>query len=467
MNIFDMIAPNRVRFGVRKPGRTYARDLRLSIGDQIIPYDIESQHFLLAGATGSGKTVALDGITDVLNVRPKDRLVVLDADGSQLTKIGRPGDAVANIFDARAVAWGGLTVEIENETDPARIAKGTIPVNPNSSAEEWDGYSRTLLEAALVAMPHASPQQLYKLLFMEDFSSLAKLAASTPASRIFEPGNGKMARSVVGVLSSRLAWLRYLRDPPAGKKPFSFTRWAREAPPGSRLFLTYLVDQMDALLPMYSLAISLLSSSLLSQPPLPFPITAASYRRTWIIMDEWGLMGRISGMRELLSNGRRFGVANICCTQDIESILYAYGQHVTGSLLNGLGTQLIMSMNAGASAEYFSQLLGDHQVRRTLSGSSQGLSGGKKSINNSTSEQVTIERLVLPGEIKNHKNRTGFLYVKEDPILHEVTLPVVKWRMDGQPAFIPRPAAPLPPSSIAQKDEGDDGRPSRPPIDLE
>jgi len=465
MNIFDMITPNRVRFGVQKSGRSHVNDLQLSIGGETIPYGTEAQHLLFAGATGSGKTVALDGITNVLSVRPKDRLIILDADGSQLTKIGRPGDAIANIFDARAVTWGGLAAEIENETDPSQIASAVVPESTDPGSEEWLGYTRTLLEAAIESMPRASPSQLYKLLFMEDLSSLAELVDATPARRIFEPGNEKMATSVNAVLSSRLAWLRYLRDPPAGVKPFSFKKWAREAPAGARLFLTYLVNQRKALLPMYSMIFSLMSGELLSQPPLPFPLTPETYRRTWMIMDEWGLLGRVDGMKELLSNGRRFGVTNICCTQDIESIQTAYGVKATGSLLNGLGTQLIMSQNAGESSEYFSQLLGDHQVRRTLSGSSHGSSGGNQSSNQSSSEQVSVERLVLPGEIKNLKNRHGFLYIKEDPVLHEIYLPVVKWRMDGQPAFIPRPRVPLPPPPANKKDEGDSD-PTPPPISL-
>jgi len=442
--ILDLIAPHRVIF--RHDALKYSPDddFRVFIGACPIPYAIEDQHIVAIGATGSGKTVCFQRAIQRILRRPMDRIVVLDADGSLFEKIGRPEDLNVNIFDARAPCWD-LAGEIESETGPEALAARAVPsVSISGEAAEWMRYTRTICESIFATSPMASPTELYQRFFLSSHNELRRLVENTPARRMFERGAEKMLAGVLGILSSRMSYLRYLRDPSPGVNPFTFTGWGREAPPGSRLFLTYKINQKPALMPMYSTGLGLLISELLSQQPIP-PHEPSLYRKTWIIGDEFGLLGCIAGMDEALTNGRRFGLTIAAGFQDIHMIREAYGRNVSNSILNSFGTWLVMCQNEGESAAYFSHCLGDRQVIRSLNSTSKSISGEHKNKTLTQADNIHNEQLVLTGELLHLPNRIGFLRVRGDPILHEVELPLCTWPPSHTPAFIPRVFVPLPP----------------------
>lgn len=445
MNILGRIAPDRVILKPSTNGRNEPPDLRVFLGPVPIPYTVEAQHIVTIGASGSGKTQAFESVVAVLMQRPRDRLVILDPESNLFTKLGQPCDTVVNIFDARCPGLS-LSHEMLTEEDSPQVALAFVPPVPEGGqAEEWTGYGRTLVEAVMTSSPNAPPSELYRRFFISSPAELAKLVETTPARRIFEPGAERMLASVLAVLASRLGYLRYLRDPAPETKPFTFTGWAREAPPGARLFLTYTVKQKRALFPLYNAGLSLLISEMLSQPPVPQPPTPGSYKRTWIIGDELGLLGRIAGIEDAVTNGRRFGLTVMAGFQDIHQPRHAYGANLAGSLLNSFGTWLVMAQNDGESAEYFSRALGNQQIRRRLTSTSRGTGREFSQHQITTNEQIATEPLVLAGELLHLPNLTGFLRVRGDPLLHKITLPVMTWWGARLEPFIRRPTATLPP----------------------
>lgn len=446
MSFLDKIAPRRAVFKTKPGGLAggqAAADLRLRVGPMILPYSIEPQHILAVGATGAGKSVVFHRLAAIIRQRPQDRLVILDPEGALYRCLGRDQDTTANLFDARAPLWDPVQ-EIRGEEDVDFFALAVFP-RGHGEAEEWYSYGRSILKAILERSPRALPSKLYHRLFLSSREELREIVKGTPAQRLFEPGAERMLSGTLGVLGSHLEWLRYLRDPDRGKPAFTFSNWARNAPPGARLFLPYSARQRSALIPFYRTVTTLIIQELISLPPVPQPVSAGTYRRTWLIADEFGLLGRVGSIEDALSNGRRFGVAVAAGFQDIHQLRASYGRDLTGSLLNNFGSWLVMMMNDGESAEYFSHALGNIQIKRRLSSSSQGHSGDSSSSNSTSSEQVQIEPVVLAGELLHLPNLEGFLRVRGDPVLHHISLPPFSWTGPGREWFIPRAKAPLPP----------------------
>ena len=174
---------------------------------------------------------------------------------------------------------------------------------------------------------------------------------------------------------------------------------------------------------------------------MPQPTTAETYRRTWIIADEFGALGRIGSVEDALTNGRRFGAAVSAGVQDIHQLRIAYGGALTGSILNSFGTWLVMGMNDGESADYFSRALGNTQMKRRLAGTSENRGGDHNTSSTSINEQIQIEPAVLAGELLHLPNLEGFLRVRGDPFLHHITVPVFSWSGPTREWFIPRLAA--------------------------
>src|SRR5438105_3059982 len=70
------------------------------VADTPIPTWLETLHLLLAGATGTGKTVALGQIIETI-LRRCDRLIIVDPNGTFLSRFYLSGDVILNPFEDR------------------------------------------------------------------------------------------------------------------------------------------------------------------------------------------------------------------------------------------------------------------------------------------------------------------------------------------------------------------------------
>ena len=69
-----------------------------------MPTDLETQNLIIVGAPGTGKSQAINCLV-ASALRRDDRMVVVDPNGSLMSRFYLPGDAVINPYDARCVGW--------------------------------------------------------------------------------------------------------------------------------------------------------------------------------------------------------------------------------------------------------------------------------------------------------------------------------------------------------------------------
>jgi len=77
---------------------------RIRVGGVSIPRATETNHFLLAGSTGTGKTELALGMARTVSERG-DRAVFIDYCANFLSRVCRGGDFILNPFDQRSVCW--------------------------------------------------------------------------------------------------------------------------------------------------------------------------------------------------------------------------------------------------------------------------------------------------------------------------------------------------------------------------
>lgn len=367
----------------------------LTVGGQKIPERLEPLSFLVAGAPGVGKSVAISEMLDGISARG-DRAFVSDAGGNYLRSYfnAARGDLILNPLDQRAVPWSPLA-EIENLWDADQISKSIIPAGVGSAAE-WNGYAQVAVAAIL---KHCWSQKLtnaaiFRLAIISGVDELRLIFAGTPAAPLVAEGAEKMWASIRGIIGTYLTSLQYL-DPNVGVDGFSLKKRIIEEAAGW-LFFNFRDDQLSVVASIIAAMADVVSKTILS-------LDTNDSRKYWLILDEFASLGRISSILEFLTKARKNGGRAIVGVQAVSQIRSAYGPNDASTLLATCGSQVVFRVPDGETAEAMSRMLGDHQISRMVESEGQS-SGGMQMIGTSSKNSTTqyaTERVVLPSQIQS------------------------------------------------------------------
>jgi type IV secretory pathway TraG/TraD family ATPase VirD4 len=386
-------------------------DLRLAGID--VPAADETKHFKLLGTTGTGKSTAIRGLLQAA-LKRGDRAIIADPDGSYLARFYDPqrGDQILNPFDARAARWS-LFEELETPYDIEQLARALIPEQGDASAREWKGYARTLF-GAIVRQLHDAKENdlalLYRLLTSAAPKELRVLVSGTAAEPFLESSNARMFGAIRSVLSAAVATLDHV-DAQSGAL-LSVRSWVRKGT--GVLFMPYSAGQIAALRSLISTWLRLAIFESMGQPE--------GDQRLWYIVDELDALGAIDGLKDALARLRKFGGRCVLGMQSIAQVRACYGEADARTIIENCGTSLILrcsASEAGGTAQFASQLIGDRQIRRreySQSVSHGGLfDSGASRYQRTCSERVHIEPAVLSAEIEQLADFHGYLKLASRP----------------------------------------------------
>lgn len=412
-----------------------ARD-DIDLGGARVPPEIEPMHFLLAGGTGSGKSVALTAMMVAARAR-KQRAIVADFGGEFAKRFYSDGDLIFNPLDERGFSWSPLA-EMRQPYDAARVANSIIPEGAGEGAE-WNGYARNILTCILESAftdSTATNREIVRLLFMADQESMAEMVAGTPAARMYQKGNERMLGSVLGIISRYTAPMRWL-DPDAGRDAFSVRGWIEQDGQGW-LFLPFSESQLAELRPLLAAILDTAASAVLGLPP-------DSTRRVWFFLDEFASLGRINSVEPLLTKARKNGGAAVLGIQSLSQLRDLYGREKAQTLLSCLSSVLVLRQSDAELAEYMSRFLGEQELLRT------NQSGGSSSQGKTSnwSQQVVRERAILPAQLQKLESRVGVLDLAGDIPAAWVALPVIQLP-DRAPALIEKQVVAINPARDQQ-----------------
>ena len=210
------------------------------------PERAETQHTIVSGTTGSGKTVLISDLVAQIRERG-ERCILYDKMGSYTRAFYDPArDVLMNPLDARAPRWSPF-LEARTPRDFDTMAAALIPQQKDTVDPFWVTAARQLFsKGAGVLWKRGVTENriLVEHLLKTELTSLAEAMEGTVAQSIVDPENPKTALSVRAMLTAHLGALECLPDTGA---PFSIREWVEHNEETGFLFLTSRGDQHASL----------------------------------------------------------------------------------------------------------------------------------------------------------------------------------------------------------------------------
>jgi len=385
-----------------------------------MPRKIETLHLLIAGSTGSGKSVLIRELVYSALLRG-DRLIIADPNGDMFSKFGSEKDIILNPYDERSQGWT-IFNEIRHTYDFKRFALSLVPKGQSPEEEEWASYGRLLLSETaqkLSLMGKCSIQDLFHWSTIVQPEDLKTFLANTAAESLFVGATRALA-SARFVLSAKLSPHLTM---PTGE--FSLRKWL-ENPDGGNLFITWREDMAVALRPLISSWVDVLCTSILSLPE-------DESRRLWMIIDELASLENLASLEDAATKGRKAGLRLVAGLQSTAQLDKIYGREEAQTLRSCFRSLVVLggAKTDPKTCEDMSLSLGEHEVEReTVNKTTQkGGSGTSKQQN------YTRERVVMPAEIASLPDLKGYLAFAGAYDISSIQLKPLNF-VNRSPAFI-------------------------------
>ena len=379
------------------PGRDRDRPYRLA--GIPFPPRTETQHTIVSGTTGSGKTVLISDLVAQVRARG-ERCVIYDKMGSYTRAFFDPErDVLLNPLDARAPRWSPF-LEARNARDFDTMASALIPQQRDSADPFWVTAARQLFAngAAVLAQKGVTENKvLVDHLLKADLTALAQAMEGTVAQSIVEPDNPRTALSVRAMLTANVSALEFLPDTGA---PFSIREWVSEEAGDGFVFLTSRGDQHASLRGLISTWLEIAVNAMLS-------LDQAEDRRIWVILDELPTLHQVPSLQPGLAESRQFGGCFVLGVQVASALRDLYGRNGAETISGLCGTRVVLAAPDRDTAQWSADSLGRSEIEEV----SENVSYGANTIRDGVSltPRRELRALALPADIMRLPNLHGFL----------------------------------------------------------
>lgn len=389
----------------------------------------ETQHILLAGTTGSGKSVAMQQLMDQVRQK-RQKAVVFDIDGALIAHYYRPDkDIILNPLDERCLPWN-IWQECRDRADYESDAHSLMPLHLSGSDPVWIHGAHNIFSSVAQALAVRNQKQnklLLEYLFTEQLESLSLLVAGTPAESLVSEKIEKTALSLKMTLSTYCKSLSYLRDDTEGPL-FSIRRWIEAEEQDTWLFIATDERRIDALRPLLSLWFDVAAKSVLTLSPF-------SERRLWFFIDELPELQRLPSLKVLLQRGRKYGACFVGSIQDVHQFHSVYGRDDAKTLASLFNTKLFFRNQEPASKQWMAEVMDDLEFLEKKEGFSYGANDMRDGV--SIHQERRRESVIKASEFSCLKNLQAFLKLQGNWPVTQIEFKYKK-RVHWQPYFIPR-----------------------------
>ncbi len=410
----------RLRSELKSAGRLGVAELPpIMIGRMPMPLHLENRNTLICATIGAGKSVAMESMI-ASAVKRRDKMAVVDPNGTFYSKFSFPGDTILNPFDRRSAGWTVFN-EIRGIHDFERMARSIIPPQLDPTDEQWCAYTRDVLADTmrkLVETNNPDQETLVNLLVREDGEVIQAFLANTDSQGYFRENAEKAVASIQFMMNKYVRPLRFM-----SKGTFSLYRWVHD-PNAGNVFITWREDMRTTQRPLVAMWIDTICATIMSLPESGVPLA----RRLWLFLDELESLGKLESFVPAATKGRKHGLRMAASIQDWAQLDETYGKDAAGTLLGCFRNYLIFGGSNALNTDKASEILGKHQVERiqitTSAGGGAGGGGGGRSRNRVTSPP---EAVVMDSEISFLKDLEGYVMFGEDFPIAKIRLPYVKY----------------------------------------
>ena len=397
-----------------------------------VPYPerTETQHTIVSGTTGSGKTVLISDLVQQIRQRG-DRCVIYDKMGSYTQAFFDPErDVLLNPLDARAPRWSPF-FEARSPRDFDTMAAALIPQQRDTVDPFWVTAARQLFSngaGVLWEKGERDNRVLVEHLLKTNLVALAEAMEGTVAQSIVDPENPKTALSVRAMLTAHLGAMEILPDT---GKPFSIREWISRDVQDSCLFLTSRGDQHASLRGLISTWLEIAVNALLS-------LDRDDDRRIWVILDELPTLHQVPSLQPGLAESRQFGGCFVLGVQVASALRDLYGRNGAETISGLCGTRVVFAAPDRDTAQWSADSLGRSEIEEVSEGVSYGADPYRDGV--TLTPRRELQSLALPSEITRLPNLTGYLKLPGPFPVARIELEYVK-RPKTAPRFVPRTQA--------------------------
>jgi type IV conjugative transfer system coupling protein TraD len=366
----------------------------------------ETEHLVIVGATGSGKSVAIKELLDQVRAE-KQRAVIYDVSGEFVSTYFNPEtDVILNPLDVRCPAWSPW-VEASTSYAMDSIAASLIPENRDDSFRV--NAARALFSGIanqLVLRKECTNERLFHYAAIAPLSELQSFLEGTPAGTLIDPSSEATASSIRAVLTGYLGVWPYLKetDNPDNPDSFSIRNFIANDDNEGFLFLTSRADQHDLLKPILSCWLSLCINATLSLPE-------SRERRIWFFLDELASLHRVK-IADFLERARKHGGAAVLGMQATSQLQSIYGKEDASSLLQNCKTGLYLQVSDADTAKSISAMCGNQEILE--GGENQRFTRSYFKDGANLSRNRVVRPVVLDAELLNLQKLEGYLRLPDD-----------------------------------------------------
>ena len=378
----------------------------IMIGNMPMPIHLENRNMMICASTGAGKSVSMESMI-ASAIKRRDKMVIVDPNGSYYSKFSFVGDTILNPYDTRTAGWSVFN-EIQGSHDFERMAKSIIPPQIDANDEQWCGYARNVLADTMKKLSETgNPDQelLVKMLVRDDSEVIRGFLADTDSQGYFGENAEKAVASIRFIMNKYVRGLRGMT-----KGDFSIQKWIND-PNSGNLFITWREDMRVAQLPMVATWIDTICATILSSEPM-------GDSRLWLFLDELESLGKLECFIPAATKGRKHGLRMVGSIQDWAQLDETYGRDAAKTLLACFRNYLIFGASNAYNSDKASEILGDQEVERWRVTHNMNLNGGGRSRHLSHEK----ERIIMDSEISNLNDLTGYIMFAEDFPVAKISL---------------------------------------------
>lgn len=379
-----------------------------------VPVHNASGHFLIAGAPGTGKTIAFRLLMQsVLPKLGREHCAILfDAKHEQVSVVQGMGltPLILNPFDARCSVWD-VAQDFRTPSDTLQLAKLLLQENPKESEPFWRNSARGLLADIICAHILATAAEKIPTWSLSDILRALQsrrdienaLSMDTRTENALR--NIGDERTLAGILSTldlvrrEFEVLGALWDTPweNPERRFSLTEWSKG---GGVMVLAPSTMAEDVIGPLNRLVLDRVGQLILNRPKA----RNRAPSRTWLFLDEFPRLGKMPRIESLMTNGRSKGLVAVLGIQDVSDVRHHYGKEQAATLLGCCAHRMLFQAGSHEHAEWCAQNIGNAEViqlrRSTGASSTRGGTSSSFSKSITTSAEERMRPLVTTDEYR-------------------------------------------------------------------
>ena len=332
-----------------------------------------SQHLLLVGGIGSGKTNTFNHIIGSLSPQlgPQDVMIIFDTKGDFYKEFYLPGDIVIS-NDKTACGAAGVdywniineveddehleenVIEIANALFAERIKLGNDPFFPTAAK---DIVTAALYHFVKVRGSIRSNNKIlsdfFKSVSQDDLLDLLSRYPQYEAMKSYIPI--KAQEQALGVMAEIQQVMRSVLVGNFAKNGTLSMRNLVRKKGGKRIFIEYDIGVGSMLSPIYSLLFDLAIKEALCRKK--------SAGNVFFVVDEFKLLPNLKHIDDAINFGRSLGIKFMIGIQNTDQIINAYNENMAMNIFSGFLNQFSFKVNDFSTRNYIKERAGTNRKK--------------------------------------------------------------------------------------------------------